>query len=241
MEGPYSWTICHENRTLLNMAPEPWLGCLGHGFRAAPSWHLFGDHLQLLFYARLMKIRKIKPEDFQEWFSLWDGYNSFYKRSIPAEVTEKTWSRFLDPNEPVYALAAEVNGKILGFTAYLFHRHTAMVNEVCYLQDLFTDESVRGQGIGKSLILSVYENAKARGSIQVYWMTQLLVILKPLCPNSRWREFLGLGRLRRRLCTPRDSGPAEICKNSRYLSCNEFSLEEAGICISFAAALMSAN
>ena len=87
------------------------------------------------------------------------------------EVTEKTWKRFLDPNEPVYALVAEVDCKVLGFAAYLFHRHTAMINEVCYLQDLFTDEKMRGQGIGKSLILAVCERAKEQGSTQVYWMT----------------------------------------------------------------------
>jgi GNAT superfamily N-acetyltransferase len=118
-----------------------------------------------------MTTRHVKPEDFPVWLSLWEGYNSFYKRNIPKEVTEKTWNRFLDPDEPVHALVAEVDGKIAGFTAYLFHRHTAMANDVCYLQDLFTDEQFRGQGIGKSLISAVSERAKENGSIQVYWMT----------------------------------------------------------------------
>jgi GNAT superfamily N-acetyltransferase len=105
------------------------------------------------------------------WLSLWEGYNSFYKRAVSIEVTEKTWKRFLDPDELMHALVAEVDGKIAGFTTYLFHRHMAMISDVCYLQDLFTDEKFRGQGIAKSLISAVSECAKENGSSQVYWMT----------------------------------------------------------------------
>jgi GNAT superfamily N-acetyltransferase len=118
-----------------------------------------------------MTIRSLKPEDFPAWLSLWESYNSFYKRAVTMEVTEQTWKRFLDHNEPMYALVAEAEGKVVGFTTYLFHRHTAMISEVCYLQDLFTDEKFRGQGIGKSLISAVSVRAKENGSIQVYWMT----------------------------------------------------------------------
>lgn len=118
-----------------------------------------------------MIIRPVKLDDFSAWLSLWEGYNSFYKRSIPEEVTIKTWKRFLDPHETVHALVAEVDGRLVGFTAYLFHRHTALLNDVCYLQDLYTEEKFRGKSIGKSLILAVSEQAKENGSTQVYWMT----------------------------------------------------------------------
>jgi GNAT superfamily N-acetyltransferase len=118
-----------------------------------------------------MIIRDVINYDFQEWLLLWEAYNSFYKRSVSLEVTETTWKRFLNPNEPVCALVAELDGKLLGFTAYLFHRHTALPNNVCYLQDLFTDKTARGKGVGKSLILAVSERAKDSGSSQVYWMT----------------------------------------------------------------------
>lgn len=118
-----------------------------------------------------MLIRNIKSEDLQQWLPLWEGYNSFYKRTIDKEVTAKTFQRFLEPNEPVHALVVEVDGKIVAFATYLFHRHTAMLNDVCYLQDLFTDNNLRGRGYGKSLILAVAEKAKEAGSLQVYWMT----------------------------------------------------------------------
>ncbi len=118
-----------------------------------------------------MIIRSVRSEDFHDWLVLWKGYNSFYKRTVSNEVTEKTWKRFLDPGEPVFALVAEVEGKAVGFTAYLFHRHTAMISDVCYLQDLYTDAAVRGRGIGRTLIEAVYERAKEKSALQVYWMT----------------------------------------------------------------------
>ncbi len=118
-----------------------------------------------------MITRNVKNEDFEPWKILWEGYNSFYKRTVPIEITQKTWTRFLDPEEPMHALVAELDGKLLGFATFLFHRHTARENNVCYLQDLFTDETVRGRGIGKSLILAVCEKAKAMNAPHVYWQT----------------------------------------------------------------------
>jgi GNAT superfamily N-acetyltransferase len=118
-----------------------------------------------------MTIRAVRSEDFEMWLTLWEGYNSFYKRSISQEVTQTTWKRFLDADEPVHALVAEIDGEVVGFTAYLFHRHTAMIHDVCYLQDLFTNEKFRGRGIAKTLIQAVSDRAKENGSVQVYWMT----------------------------------------------------------------------
>jgi GNAT superfamily N-acetyltransferase len=46
-----------------------------------------------------------------------------------------------------------------------------MLGPICYLQDLFTDASQRGKGVGKALIEAVYEKARATGSPRVYWHT----------------------------------------------------------------------
>jgi len=116
-------------------------------------------------------IRFLEPNDFPQWSKLWEGYNTFYKRTVSLEITRITLERFLDPNELMYALVAEKNGRLVGFTHYLFHRSTAMINHTCYLQDLFTNELARNQGVGRSLIEAVYEQAKLKGSARVYWQT----------------------------------------------------------------------
>ena len=120
-------------------------------------------------------IRPVEPADYEQWLPLWDAYNEFYGRSgataLPLEITQTTWARFFDPEEPVNALVAESNGKLVGITHYIFHRSTITIGLSCYLQDLFTNEAVRGKGVGRALINGVYERAKLTGSPRVYWQT----------------------------------------------------------------------
>jgi GNAT superfamily N-acetyltransferase len=116
-------------------------------------------------------IRPVVDSDFAQWLPLWTGYNTFYKRTLHEGITRQTWARFLDPNEPMHALVAEQDGALLGLVHYLFHRATAMVENTCYLADLFTNQKARGKGVGRLLIEAVYEAARAAGSSRVYWQT----------------------------------------------------------------------
>ena len=116
-------------------------------------------------------IRPALSADFPQWLPLWEGYNSFYKRTIPEAVTRATWSSFFDGYEPVYALVAERDGTLTGLVHYLYHRNTAMLGPTCYLQDLFTAQAARGTGTGRALIEAVYAAATAAGAERVYWMT----------------------------------------------------------------------
>jgi GNAT superfamily N-acetyltransferase len=117
----------------------------------------------------------VRRDDFQAWQELWDGYNAFYGRSgstaLPADVTAMTWARFFDAYEPMHALVAESSGTLLGLTHFIYHRSTIQLSPSCYLQDLFTAGTARGRGVGRALILAVYERAKAAGSPRVYWLT----------------------------------------------------------------------
>jgi GNAT superfamily N-acetyltransferase len=116
-------------------------------------------------------IRPAVPTDFSEWLPLWTGYNTFYKRTLPDEITRVTWQRFFDSYEPMHALVAERDGKLIGLAHYLFHRNTTMIGPICYLQDLFTAEAARGSGVGRALIEAVYARATEAGSPRVYWIT----------------------------------------------------------------------
>jgi GNAT superfamily N-acetyltransferase len=120
-------------------------------------------------------VRPIEPGDRDAWAPLWDGYNVFYGRegstALPEAVTQATWQRFFDPAEPVFALVALVQGRIVGLAHYLYHRSTTRIEPTCYLQDLYTEPSVRGQGVGRALIGGVCERARTAGSKRVYWQT----------------------------------------------------------------------
>jgi GNAT superfamily N-acetyltransferase len=121
-------------------------------------------------------IRPLRREDHMAWRPLWDGYNAFYGRqgatALPEHITDTTWNRFFQADEPVHARVAERGGELVGLVHYLFHRSTTRLKDVCYLQDLFTAPAVRGQGIGRQLILAVYDQARLAGSSRVYWQTQ---------------------------------------------------------------------
>lgn len=121
-------------------------------------------------------IRPLERADYQGWRRLWDGYNAFYGRAgstaLSEDITAVTWARFLSPDEAVHALVAQYQGRIVGLAHYLFHRSTTRLHDVCYLQDLFTDEDLRGMGIGRQLVLAVADAARRLGSSRVYWQTQ---------------------------------------------------------------------
>jgi GNAT superfamily N-acetyltransferase len=123
----------------------------------------------------IISVRSVTREDFHQWLVLWDGYNEFYGRSgktaLPENVTKTTWERFFDANEPVHALVAECDRRLVGLVHYIFHRSTTMISPTCYLQDLFTDKITRGKGIGRTLISAVYDRAKLAGTNRVYWQT----------------------------------------------------------------------
>jgi GNAT superfamily N-acetyltransferase len=122
-------------------------------------------------------IRAIRRTDYEAWRPLWDGYNAFYGRSgataLPEAITQATWERFFDAAEPVHALVAELEGRVVGLTHYLYHRSTTRLRDVCYLQDLFTAPELRGRGIGGRLIQAVYDSARAAGCSRVYWQTHV--------------------------------------------------------------------
>lgn len=120
-------------------------------------------------------VRAVSAQDFEAWRALWDGYNTFYGRHGPTaladEITRTTWSRFFDGYEPVNALVAELQGRLVGLAHCIFHRSTILIAPTCYLQDLYTSEAARGRGVGRALIEAVYAKAAAAGSPRVYWLT----------------------------------------------------------------------
>jgi GNAT superfamily N-acetyltransferase len=59
----------------------------------------------------------------------------------------------------------------VGIAHFLYHAST-WAERICYLQDLFTEESVRGQGVARALIAAVAERARQAGAARYYWLTQ---------------------------------------------------------------------
>jgi len=118
-----------------------------------------------------LSIRPLELGDKERWLQLWKGYLTFYKTEFSADKTEVTWKRLLDPNFNLYCLVAQDDGQIMGMTTFNFQNSTWSENGQCLLEDLFVDQSIRGQGIGRALIDAVINEAKKRGCSRVYWNT----------------------------------------------------------------------
>ena len=121
----------------------------------------------------MLIIRPLEQSDHAAWRRLWTAYQAFYERVLPDEVFESTWQRLFDNGayEPK-CLVAELDGRVIGLTHYLFHRNCSAIANNCYLQDLYADPHVRGTGVGRALIEAVYAQADKTGAANVYWMTQ---------------------------------------------------------------------
>lgn len=117
-------------------------------------------------------IRSIAAGDRAGWDALWAGYLEFYKTELDEAQTELTWQRLLDDEHGLNGLVADVDGQLVGLAHFSFIHSTWAKNQDLYLEDLFVDLSVRGQGIGKALILSLDEIAREEGSRKVWWETQ---------------------------------------------------------------------
>ncbi|MEP1592931.1 MAG: GNAT family N-acetyltransferase [Halieaceae bacterium] len=121
----------------------------------------------------VIEIRPVMASDEHEWRRLWRLYLEFYESTLPKEVFTSTFSRLLSDADREYnGLIALVDGKPVGLTHYLFHRSCWSIEDVCYLQDLYVDKTVRGTGAGRALIEAVYMAGDAAGAPSVYWHTQ---------------------------------------------------------------------
>jgi GNAT superfamily N-acetyltransferase len=116
-------------------------------------------------------IRGIKPSDRAQWDELWHGYLTFYKEDLAAEQTELTWQRLIDADFDMHGLVLEVDGSIVGLAHFSFTHSTWAANRDLYLEDLFVSEKVRGQGLGRALILALDDVARDEGSRKVWWET----------------------------------------------------------------------
>lgn len=118
-------------------------------------------------------IRPLLASDEADWRILWAGYLDYYQTALPEEVFATTFARLLAGGPAEFrGLIAVQDGRAVGLVHFLFHRSSWSVEEVCYLQDLFTQPQSRGTGVARALIEAVYAAADATNCPAVYWFTQ---------------------------------------------------------------------
>lgn len=120
-----------------------------------------------------VRVRDLARADRADWARLWEAYLAFYETQRPQEIYDTYFERLLGDDPQDYCgVVAEQDGTLVGLAHYLFHRHGQRIENVCYMQDLYADPAVRGQGVGRKLMEAVYAKADAAGAPEVYWLTQ---------------------------------------------------------------------
>ncbi|MBS2003529.1 MAG: GNAT family N-acetyltransferase [Candidatus Obscuribacterales bacterium] len=119
-------------------------------------------------------VTDFRAEDRSRWTELWTAYLRFYKTNLPADVFDSTWERMLSKSGTLRGagVRATESGPLLGIVHYLMHESAWTPKQMCYLQDLFVDADVRGQGLARLLIETVAQRAKDLDCYRCYWLTQ---------------------------------------------------------------------
>ena len=117
-------------------------------------------------------IRAALPADEAAWRELWKGYCDFYRTEVSDEVTQRTWTRILDPDSQIMCIVAEVDGQVYGFANCVVHENTFETQAICYLEDLFVRPGARGRGLGAALLEWLRNAMRAEGWARLYWMAK---------------------------------------------------------------------
>lgn len=116
-------------------------------------------------------IRPATPADEAAWRALWAQYLAFYDVTLPPQVTDRAWTRAMDPLSPLTIRLATDGDRVLGFATYHWHLSTWALAADGYLEDLFVAEAARGTGLGRALIDDLIAIGRAAGWSRLYWHT----------------------------------------------------------------------
>ena len=123
-----------------------------------------------------LRLGPLRPTDRAAWELLARGYKAFYETEVDAAGYDAAWQRLMGGGAMVGLgawLPAREAGqpeRLVGIAHALFHAST-WADTQCYLQDLFTADDLRGQGVAGALISHLATLAHARGADRLHWLT----------------------------------------------------------------------
>lgn len=119
-----------------------------------------------------IEIAPVAVEEFEPLLPLIAAYQRFYEvESIDEERNRTFFRRFLGPSEDGLLLGARRGGRLVGYACLYWHFSSLEACESVLMNDLFVDESARGEGVGRALIEAAADVARERGVPFVEWST----------------------------------------------------------------------
>jgi GNAT superfamily N-acetyltransferase len=121
----------------------------------------------------MLAVRDATPSDEGDFLRLWQGFLDGYGIALDPEVTAFTWTRLMDPANPLTARFAVLDGVPQGFAIHQHHPSTWVMGDDGYLEDLFVAPEARGRGLGRALIEDLVAIARQNGWRRLYWLTEI--------------------------------------------------------------------
>jgi ribosomal protein S18 acetylase RimI-like enzyme len=101
------------------------------------------------------------------------AYQSFYGADdIRTDRNRSFFRRFIAPSEEGTMIGAWREEKLVGYACLYWHFSSTRAVETVLMNDLYVDEAVRGEGIGRALIEASADIARERGAHHVEWSTR---------------------------------------------------------------------
>ena len=115
-------------------------------------------------------IRGARPDEAGVVYSLIRELAEYEKLSHEVEATEAMIADALFGDNPrLFCDIAEWNGEVAGFAAWFVNFSTFAGRPGIYLEDLFVRPALRGNGIGKALLVNLANECVANGWGQLQW------------------------------------------------------------------------
>ena len=111
----------------------------------------------------MISVRRAQPGDLPALAPLFEAYRRFYEQAPDLEKSRSFLQERLAHGDSVIFLAEE-NGGALGFTQLYPLFSSTACRRLWLLNDLFTVESARGKGVGRSLMSAARDHAIQTGA-----------------------------------------------------------------------------
>lgn len=119
-----------------------------------------------------VRVEPVSAQQLEMLLPMIGDYQRFYAvRDVDAERNRAFFSRFLAPSENGMLLGAWRGEELVGYACLYWHFTSLVPAETALLNDLYVDQTQRGQGIGRALIEASARVARERGAHHLEWAT----------------------------------------------------------------------
>lgn len=117
-------------------------------------------------------VRPLRPEDEARWRVLYAGYAAFYKVEQTEAMASRVWGWLLDLTHSVEGIVAvDGSGQVQGLAHYRDFARPTSASMGGYLDDLFVDPDLRGEGAADLLLEELKRIGRERNWTVIRWIT----------------------------------------------------------------------